>query len=71
MTGSFAILLLFTPTAFNSTVKKPQDSWYPTKSGTPGVYTVSILDHVILFKLRLHFCHKADSGFKVITQRES
>ena len=66
--GEKASFLLFI--IFNSTVKKPQVSWYPTKSGKPKDAQDSTRVHVIFGVFFLTFCQSFDSGFKVINQQE-
>ena len=55
-------LLLVT---FNSTVKNPCFSVYPTRSGKPKDDQDSTLVHVILGVFFLTFCQSFDSAFKV------
>ena len=50
---------------FNSTVKKPRFSVYPTRSGKPKLAQDSTLVHVILGVFFLTFCQSFDSLFKV------
>ena len=61
--GENAILLLFV--TFNSTVKKPRFSVYPTRSGKPKEAQDSTLVQIILGVFFLTFCQSLDSFFKV------
>ena len=61
--GEKVILLLLV--TFNSTVKKPPFSVYPTRSGKPKDDQDSTLVHVILGVFFLTFCQSFDSVFKV------
>ena len=62
--GEKVTLLLFV--TFNSTVKKPRFSAYPTRSGKPKDAQDSTRVHVIFGVFFLTFCQSFDSGFKVI-----
>ena len=55
-------LLLVT---LSSTVKKPQVSWYPRRSGTPKEAQDSSLVHFIFGVFFLTSCQNLDSFFKV------
>ena len=61
--GENDILLLFV--TFNSTVKKPRFSVYPTRSGKPKEAQDSTLVQIILGVFFLTFCQSLDSFFKV------
>ncbi len=61
--GEKVILLLFV--TFNSTVKNPCFSVYPTRSGKPKDAQDSMRVHKILGVFFLTFCQSFDSFFKV------
>jgi len=61
--GEKVILLLFV--TFNSTVKKPRFSVYPTRSGKPKDAQDSTLVHVILGVFFFKSFQSLDSFFKV------
>ena len=58
-------LTLLPLATFNSTIKKPQESAYPNRSGTPKDAQDSSLVHWILGVFFLIFCQSFDSGFIV------
>ena len=61
--GEKVIFLLFV--TFNSTVKNPCFSVYPTRSGKPKDAQDSMRVHKILGVFFLTFCQSFDSFFKV------
>jgi len=64
--GEKVILLLFT--IFNSTVKKPVFSVYPTRSGKPKDAQDSTRVHVIFGVDFFSFCQSFDSFFTITIQ---